>query len=73
MAHKTTLSSIGDPLSELNVQRRLNFLRESCGGGVVIVPTHWLKGDPALQRAVRNLDWLKTKTHQAQQQEEDPS
>ena len=71
---RTSLATIGaDPLSEENIRNRLEFLRESCGGGLVIVPTRWLKGYPALQRAVQELDWLQTETPQEPQQEEDPS
>ena len=56
---RTSLTEIGDPLSELNCMRRLNFLRESTVGGVVYIPESWVKTDPAMAKAVQELDWLK--------------
>ncbi len=60
---KGSLQSIGNPMSELNIQRRIEFLRtrdkESDSDGVSYVPESWVKADPALQWGVENLDWLK--------------
>ena len=60
---KGSLQSIGDEMSELNIQRRIEFLRtqdkESNSDGVVYLPEAWVKSDPALQWGVKNLDWLK--------------
>ena len=60
MRTRTTLGSIGNPMSDLNVQRRLRFLRESeiSHDGIVFIPESWVKNDPALQTAVQELDWL---------------
>ena len=55
-----TLKSIGDPMSELNIRRRIEFLRSILPPGVSYVPESWVKSDPALQWGVENLDWLKT-------------
>ena len=55
---KASLSSIGDPNSEINVQRRLNFLRQVTPGGTVFVPKRWVDDDPAFAQAVLELDWL---------------
>ena len=54
-----TLGSFGDPLSELNVQRRLRFLRSSRCTGTVSIPKSWVDDDPAFARAVKELDWLR--------------
>ena len=54
-----TLGSFGDPLSELNVQRRLRFLRGCPGRGTVFIPKSWVERDPALAQAVKELDWLR--------------
>ena len=59
MKRRTSLASVGDPFSEINIQKRLNFLRESSSGGTVYVPKSWIEKDPALQRAVQELDWLR--------------
>jgi len=56
---KASLSSIGDPNSEINVQRRLNFLRGINPDGVVFIPQSWVDEDPAFAQAVLELDWLK--------------
>mgnify|MGYP000465751879 CR=1 FL=1 len=52
------LFTVGDPQSELNVQRRINFLRSRPGRGVVYVPKSWVDRDLALKKAVGDLDWL---------------
>jgi hypothetical protein len=49
------LFTVGDPQSELNVQRRLNFLRSRPGRGVVYVPKSWVDQDLAMKRALRIL------------------
>ena len=54
----TILQSFGDPQSELNVQRRLQWLREVSPGGLVHVPKWMVEQDPAMKRAVEELDWL---------------
>ncbi len=60
---KGSLQAIGDPMSELNIQRRIEFLRacdkESSSTGVSYIPESWVKADPALQWGVQNLDWMK--------------
>ena len=53
----------GDPQSELNVQRRLNFLRSRPGRGVVYVPKSWVDRDLAMKKAVEELDWLRVEEH----------
>ena len=57
--HGVTVFSHGDSRSELNVQRRLNYLREieTDGSGSVPIPKSWLE-DPAMKKAVAELDWL---------------
>ena len=70
---RTSLATIGtDPMSEENVRKRLQFLRESAGRGIVKVPVRWLKNDPALAQAVQELDWLQTEAPPDPQQEADP-
>lgn len=58
------LGAKGDPHSKLNSQRRLQFLREQSPSGVVFIPESWVKADPALERAARELDWLQIETPQ---------
>jgi hypothetical protein len=53
------LFTVGDPQSELNVQRRLNFLRSRPGRGVVYVPKSWVDQDLAMKKGVEDLDWLR--------------
>jgi hypothetical protein len=57
------LFTVGDPQSELNVQRRLNFLRSGCARGVVYVPKSWVDQDLAMKKAVEELDWLRVEKH----------
>lgn len=59
--HETPLlATIGDDEdSEVNIARRLQFLRESSTGGTVFIPESWVKEDPAFQQAVEELDWLR--------------
>jgi len=55
---KTCLGSIGDPISELNIQRRLQWWRERTPSGIVKVSQESVNKDPALQRALQELPWL---------------
>ena len=56
----TILHEFGDPMSELNVQRRLQWLRERTGGdGIVFVPKDVVEADPAMKKAVEELDWMR--------------
>ena len=55
----TILGSFGDPNSELNVQRRLQWLRERPGTGLVFITKDHVDQDPAMKRAVEELDWLR--------------
>ena len=54
----TRLGSIGDPMSELNIQRRLQWWRERRPAGIIRVPQEWVDKDPALQRALEELDYV---------------
>ena len=54
----TILGSFGDPNSELNVQRRLQWLREVSGGGPIFISRSHVDRDPAMKKAVEELDWL---------------
>ena len=55
---RTSLGSIGDPMSELNIQRRLQWWRECDPSGIVYVSEESVANDPALQRAMKELPWL---------------
>ena len=44
------LEEYGDPQSELNIQRRLRWLRAHRGGGFSMPPQEWIDRDPALRR-----------------------
>ena len=55
----TILGSHGDPYSELNVQRRLQWLRERSGGGLVFISKDLVDRDPAMKKAVEELDWMR--------------
>ncbi len=51
----------GDPLSELNIQRRLKIMREMNEHGPrgkVVIMQCLVDRDPAMQRAVEEFDWL---------------
>jgi len=52
----TKLGSIGDPMSELNIQRRFRFFAESDARGIIKVSEESFKADPAVRKAVRELD-----------------
>ncbi len=57
------LHNHGDPLSELNIQRRLKIMREmheEGRGGKVVIMQFLVDRDPAMQRAVEEFDWLVT-------------
>ena len=60
----TSLGSIGDPMSELNIQRRLQYLRERNPAGIIRYPKEWVDEDPALQRAIAELDYVQLSKHQ---------
>jgi hypothetical protein len=59
----TKLGGIGDPMSELNIQRRLQWWRECDPAGFITVSEEDIKADPALQRAVLELPFLRIKKH----------
>ena len=59
MGQQTTLGGIGDPMSELNIQRRLQWWRERDPRGFITVSEEMVKADPALQRAVLELPFLR--------------
>ena len=61
MRKPTILGSIGDPMSELNIQRRLQWLRESDPNTITYFDEETVKADPALQRAVQELHWLRVR------------
>ena len=59
----TKWHNYGDPLSELNIQRRLKIMREMNEHGPhgkVVIMQFLVDRDPALQRAVEEFDWLVT-------------
>ena len=58
MSRKTNLGSIGDPMSELNIQRRLQWWRECAPAGIIRVSQEMVNRDPALQRAILELDYV---------------
>lgn len=55
---RTKLCGIGDEMSELNIQRRLQWWRERNPSGVIKVDQESVDADPALQRAVQELSFL---------------
>ena len=58
------LKTIGDPMSELNIRRRLRYISESKSpSGILYVNEEWVKEDPALQEAVRRFDWVIVRKH----------
>ncbi len=58
------LKTIGDPMSELNIRRRFRYISElKPPGGVLHLNEEWVKDDPALQEAVRRLDWVIVRKH----------
>ncbi len=54
----TKLCGIGDPMSELNIQRRLQWWRERRPSGIIKVHQSDVDLDPALQQAVRELPYV---------------
>ena len=52
------LGHIGDPMSELNIQRRLQWWRERDPVKPIIVSQKMVDEDPALQRAILELDFV---------------
>jgi hypothetical protein len=60
----TKLGGIGDPMSELNILRRLNWWRECDPAGFITVSQDMVNEDPALQRAVLELPFLRIEKHQ---------
>jgi len=54
----TKLCGIGDEMSELNSQRRLNWWREQTPSGYVSVSAELVEADPALQRAILELPFV---------------
>ena len=53
------LKAIGDPMSELNIRRRFRYISElKPPSGILRLNGEWVKDDPALQKAVRELDWV---------------
>jgi hypothetical protein len=67
VARKTKLGGIGDPMSELNIQRRLNWWRERERerepAGIIYVSQDMVNKDPALQRALAELDYVQIERH----------
>jgi hypothetical protein len=51
----TKLCGIGDEMSELNIQRRLQWWRERNPSGIIKVDQASVDADPALQQAVLEL------------------
>jgi len=58
MRTRTTLGSIGNPMSELNIQRRLQWWRERDPTVVIKVSQESVDADPALQRAILELPYV---------------
>ena len=54
----TGLGSIGDPMSELNIQRRLQWWRERNPAGIIRVSQEMADKDPAVRRALLELDYV---------------
>ena len=59
--HRTTLISIGDEMSELNIQRRLQWLRETDPECDIYFTQELFNKDPAIRRAIEELHWLKVR------------
>ena len=59
------LFSHGNPQSELNIRRRSNALRDTNpDSSIVFVPKEWIDRNPAIKKAVEELDWLQVEKHQ---------
>lgn len=53
------LKTIGDEMSELNIQRRFRYIADNRPrSGFLHLNEEWVKDDPALQMAVRLLPWV---------------
>ena len=63
MSRKTNLGSIGDPMSELNIQRRLQWMREL--DRILYVTEEMANKDPAVRRAIEELDHVRLRRHRA--------
>ena len=56
---KIKLATIGDPMSELNIQRRFRYFADNRPqSGFLYLNEEWVKDDPAMQEAVRLLPWV---------------
>ena len=62
----TMLVTIGDPMSESNIQRRLQWLRERVTDHDVHFSQAEIDRDPALQQALLELPWLKAQVRPKQ-------
>ena len=58
MRKPACLGHIGDPMSELNIQRRLQWWRECDPPKPIRVSQEMVDRDPALQRAMAELDYI---------------
>jgi len=58
MERKTNIGSTGDPMCEMNIQRRFQYLRECNPRGILTFTEEQVKADPALQRAVLELPFV---------------
>lgn len=47
-----------DPNSEMNIQRRLRWMKQHASEVPVKIPQQWIDEDPALQKAIR-LGWIR--------------
>ena len=62
----TKLGSVGDPMSELNIQRRFNWMREL--GHVLYVFQDMVNKDPAVRRALEELDYVQLERPRVQKE-----
>ncbi len=53
-----SLCGIGDPMSELNIQRRLQWWHECNPAGIIRVSQEMANKDPAVRRALEELDYV---------------
>ena len=58
MRKRTSLCGLGDPMSELNIQRRLQWYRELTPSGIIKVTQEMYDSDPATRRAVQELPFV---------------
>ena len=56
---KTNIGSTGDPMCEMNIQRRFQYLSECNPRGLLTFTEEQIKADPALQRAVLELPFVR--------------